>query len=347
MRFSTIYAISLLAIFTLTRLGLALWTGFDAVPFHDWPALFAKGLWFDLAVLSVAIAPVWLYEALLPNGWRASRLHRVLRIVGFACVAFGLLFVAVAEVTFWLEFSTRFNFIAVDYLLYTQEVIGNIRESYPIGWILAGIALVALVLAFSLRSVFARGDALPVPPDATAWSVPLRQSCLPVMFMAAASIDQMGTIGNSYSDELAGNGIFTFFAAFRRNELDYDRFYATIKQDEADAILKGLGVERRPLSQILSAQKMVEHEDSEEHTSLMPKRPKHIVMITVESLSAEFLGSYGSNEGAHAESGSSCEGGHALRQFLCDRHAHGARSRGRVAGYASRARPIHRAPSRQ
>ena len=33
--------------------------------------------------------------------------------------------VAAAEWFFWDEFSSRFNFIAVDYLVYTTEVIGN------------------------------------------------------------------------------------------------------------------------------------------------------------------------------------------------------------------------------
>lgn len=35
-----------LAVFTLTRLVLALIAGREAVPLADWPLLFAKGLWF-------------------------------------------------------------------------------------------------------------------------------------------------------------------------------------------------------------------------------------------------------------------------------------------------------------
>jgi len=42
-------------------------------------------------------------------------------------------------VLFWGEFASRFNFIAVDYLIYTQEVIGNIVESYPVGLLLGGV----------------------------------------------------------------------------------------------------------------------------------------------------------------------------------------------------------------
>ncbi len=38
----------------------------------------------------------------------------------------------VAEVLFWNEFGARFNFIAVDYLIYTRETFGNIRQSFPV-----------------------------------------------------------------------------------------------------------------------------------------------------------------------------------------------------------------------
>ena len=38
---------------------------------------------------------------------------------------------AISEYFFWNEFGVRYNFIAVDYLVYTNEVIGNIMQSYP------------------------------------------------------------------------------------------------------------------------------------------------------------------------------------------------------------------------
>ena len=43
-----------------------------------------------------------------------------------------IIFNAVSEYFFWNEFGVRYNFIAVDYLIYTNEVIGNIMESYPV-----------------------------------------------------------------------------------------------------------------------------------------------------------------------------------------------------------------------
>ncbi len=295
-----LFALVTLAVYGLTRIGLALWAGSDAVPVAAWPGMLAQGLMFDLAVLTALLVPVWLYEAVLPDRWRASIVHRVLRLGWLALVLFVFLFGAVAEATFWLEFSTRFNFIAVDYLLYTHEVIGNIRESYPVPWIIAGLALAALALAFSLRGLLQRADAQPtsrrrrVAYAATA-------AVLPALALTIASVDQMGRSGNAYADELAGNGLFTFAAAMRRNELDYDRFYATMPQDAADRILAGLGVDRLPLHQFtLTGQPPVSgpgHETTEPHVPGMPAQPRHVVLIMVESLSAEFVGAYGSTQG--------------------------------------------------
>src|SRR5512134_175217 len=141
-RIPMLYALVALGIFSATRLALALWTGLDAVPLALWPQVFAKGLFFDAVVTLVLLSPVWLHDAIVPDRWRASRVFHVVRTGGFAAAVYALMFIAVAEATFWLEFATRFNFIAVDYLLYTHEVVGNIRESYPVGWILAAMAVI-------------------------------------------------------------------------------------------------------------------------------------------------------------------------------------------------------------
>ena len=293
-----LFALITLAVYTLTRIGLALWTGRDAVPLAAWPVVLLEGLWFDLVVLTALLVPVWIYEAVLPNSWRASRTHRVLRFAWLAFVLFVLLFGAVAEATFWLEFATRFNFIAVDYLLYTQEVLGNIRESYPVPWILTGLALAALAIAFLMRGWLRHADARP-PSRRRRLAYVAAALALPAVALTIASVDQMGRIGNAYADELAGNGLFTFAAAMRRNELDYDRFYATMPQEDADRILAGLGVKRKPLGAGAAAGAALEPKSAatEPRAPGMPAQPRHVVLIMVESLSAEFVGAYGATGG--------------------------------------------------
>jgi hypothetical protein len=99
----------------------------------------------------------------LPNRWAWFRSTRAIVLLAMACGIFALLFGAASEWFFWNEFSSRFNFIAVDYLIYTNEVIGNIRESYPIGWILGALGGMSLLAAFSVRHRVKRQLTSPTP----------------------------------------------------------------------------------------------------------------------------------------------------------------------------------------
>ena len=282
----------IIAIYAATRLALALYTGTAAAPLSLWPIIFAKGLWFDLAVASILLVPVFLYEALLPNRWRASRLHRALRFFWLWLSASLLLFGAVAEITFWLEFSTRFNFIAVDYLVYTQEVIGNIRQSYPIPWILAGIGLLAALIVWGIQQWIRHADSSALTRSQR-FGLAAAAIILPTLAMFSANIDQMEGQSNNFAAELSGNGLFTFSAAMRRNELDYDKFYRTIPQETANAILRTLGVERKLLSEALQP----DADDPATDQIPFSKRPRNVILISVESLSAEFVGAYGAAKG--------------------------------------------------
>ena len=282
----------LLAIYTLTRVGLVFYTGTDSAPLRLWPGIFAKGLWFDLAVASVLLAPVFLYEALLPNRWRASRLHRALRLFWLWLSVSLLLFGAVAEITFWLEFSTRFNFIAVDYLIYTQEVIGNIRQSYPVGWIFAAIGVLAALLVLAVQKWIRHADSARLTRGQR-YGLAIAAVIVPTLAMLSANIDQMEGQSNNFAAELSGNGLFTFSAAMRRNALDYDKFYRTIPQATANATLRSLGVERKLLSEALKP----DIDDPANDEIPFSKRPRNVILISVESLSAEFVGAYGSSKG--------------------------------------------------
>jgi phosphoglycerol transferase MdoB-like AlkP superfamily enzyme len=285
-------AIFMLGVFTFTRLGLMVYMGADAVPVTLWPLILIKGLWFDLLVLAVFASPICLYEIMLPDSWRAKGWHRKLRLLWLWGLISFLLFGAVAEATFWIEFSTRLNFIAVDYLIYTHEVIGNIRQSYPVGRIIIIIAAAAGGVVWLVRGFVYSVDAKPLSKKGRV-RLAVMALVLPVLSFTLGNIDQMQRTDNAYAEELSGNGYFTFAAALRRNELDYDAFYQTMPQKEADALLKQLDVERTPLSDILKT------DMNDDATDRLPfnKRPKNVVLISEESLSASFVGAYGSAKG--------------------------------------------------
>lgn len=158
---STAWAVAALALTTatLTRLALLIRAAAD-VPVALWSGIFARGLWFDLATLGFALAPLLLYRALLPGRLRHHRIYRSVRWLALWLLLATLIFVALAEATFWLEFSTRFHFIAVDYLIYTHAVMGNIRESYPVNLLLGEIAVIAATALWLLRKRLALAPAV-------------------------------------------------------------------------------------------------------------------------------------------------------------------------------------------
>ncbi|MCP5278638.1 MAG: sulfatase-like hydrolase/transferase [Thiobacillus sp.] len=288
-------ALIFIAIATLTRLLLLLKTGAGLVPPPLWPGLFLRGLGFDLTVLAWLCAPLLLLMAV--GRWRGklASWQKAVRLVLFWLAASLLLFGALAEWIFWDEFSTRFNFIAVDYLIYTHEVMGNIMESYPVGALLGAVATLGGLLTWTLRRAI-----LAVPCKSPSRGLRLAYAILALALPWAAwqtgDTDQMQFSANVFANELTGNGLMTFAAAARRNELDYDRFYRTLPADRAHRLLAEMGVEREPLSTALNP-------DKDQEEAFDPRRtpfrhpPRNVVLISVESLSAEYLGRFGNTQG--------------------------------------------------
>ncbi|MCX7898377.1 MAG: sulfatase-like hydrolase/transferase [Rhodocyclaceae bacterium] len=286
------FAVLFLFLAFSTRLGLALFTGTSVVPLAIWPAVFARGLIADLAVLSWLLIPFLLWRMLQPASPRWLGVAPWLRLLAFWLGSFILLFLALAEATFWLEFSARFNFIAVDYLIYTHEVLGNIRESYPVGFLLAGIALASTLLVFLQRRRLTRPA--PTPTPLARLAAFLAAILLPLLSWHFVEPDMFAFSSNAYANELAANGLYTFFSALRHNDLPYDRFYATLPSEHAEDILRRLGVRQSVESQPRSAN--VDEHAYANHPFFL-RRPKNVVLITVESLSASFLGAFGNHDG--------------------------------------------------
>ncbi|MDP2247980.1 MAG: sulfatase-like hydrolase/transferase, partial [Nitrosomonadales bacterium] len=279
-----------LASWFILRLGLWLEVGPEELTIAESMRTFALGLWFDVWTLAYLVSIFLLVSAVLGNRFRASQTAHALRWAVTWGVVAALLFGMVSEYLFWQEFTTRFNFIALDYLIYTNEVIGNIRESYPVPLILTVLGLLTTLIIW-LSSRYFRFQDTPFSWRKRAALVGLAVM-LPLFGNMAANIDQTAFAGNAYAQELGANGLFNLASAMRRNDLDYNRFYATMPQQEADAVLKQIGVKRTTDMRHVNASTG----DNQKTLGPFLKRPKNVVLITVESLSASYLGAYGNTE---------------------------------------------------
>ncbi|AYC34168.1 LTA synthase family protein [Pseudomonas cavernae] len=276
-----------LAVFLLTR-GVLLGSHLHEAA-GGFLHVFAIGLLYDLGFLAYAALPLGLYLLLCPPALWCRPGHRLFLHIVLAVSLFLMLFTAVAEWLFWGEFGVRFNFIAVDYLVYSDEVLHNLLESYPIGRLLASLALVTAALLLVLHKPLKAALAAPLPALRGRLAGGLALAVLAGLSGLLLDQDQpRGLGGNAYQHELASNGPYQFFAAFRNNELDYPQFYRSLPPAVVAQQLRHELSE--PNARFVAADPLDIRRQIDNPGT--PRRP-NIVLVTIESLSAKYLGSNG------------------------------------------------------
>lgn len=253
---------------------------------------FIIGFLFDIGTISFFAIPYIIYLLFIPKKLYGSLFDKIITYFGYSLGLIILLFSFFAEITFWEEFERRFNFIAVDYLIYTFEVVKNINESYPIPLLLSAILLVVLILIYftKIKNVFKTTF-----NNNTSFKEKLIPSaliiCIALIFALFVKNVNAEQFDNRYNNEIAKTGIYSFFAAFRSNELSYTEFYKTINNEVAFNIVR----------QKLTAPNSLFSEPSEKQIyrtvthadSLKPELKPNVIFICIESLSASFLNSLG------------------------------------------------------
>ena len=251
--------------------------------------LFLIGFLYDVVVWSFFAIPVALYCWLMKDSWYQKKLQRIPLFLLFFIITFILVLGAGAEIIFWDEFNVRFNFIAVDYLVYTTEVLGNIWESYNIPLIASGVLLATAAILFYFRKKLVASQ-----------QVSMRFAKRSIFFLCFMLVPVAGYFlvnnrfknisNNNYINELGGNGIYEFGSAFWNNEIDYNRFYATQSDTANMAILRKMlqAPNATFTTDPLSIERVIKN-DSPEHKW-------NIILVSVESLSGDYLKHFGNKE---------------------------------------------------
>lgn len=293
-RFSLLFSVGLLyvALSFLTRIVLLIWSASD-VDFNFIYILraFLTGLGFDIAIGLSFLLLYAVYLLLFPKRWIGSLADKVFTYGYLSLVLIIIFFGWMAEFPFWDEFGVRFNFIAVDYLIYTYEVVSNINQSYPLPLIIA--VLVGLVVGTFfllnktgiLRNTFS--DKRPIRIRAI-YSLPVL--VVAFLLLGVMKNKQADFSNNLVVNELGKNGVFSFFAAFHSNELDYKTFYPTLSDREAYTILKKTLLQEN--QQYASAQ----WDNINRITKGENESRPNIILIAIESFSGDFLKAFGNKD---------------------------------------------------
>lgn len=231
-----------------------------------------------LLLLVLAGFNIKLFLPKVRRPWRNVTVFSLMSVYTLCVVLFNI----IGEPVFWDEFSVRYNFIAVDYLVYTNEVIGNIIESYPMVPVVMGVAAgTALVIWLSCRGHDLSGTGI---ESGRRWMLNLILTCLCAVgggLWLHWGYRNLGT-SDMYLTQLQENGDWDFVEAYMSNELDYRQFYPMIPEAEADSIQRSMCMQDS-----LGVQ----------HVVNAAATKKNVVLVTIESLSASFLSAYGNQEG--------------------------------------------------
>lgn len=236
------------------------------------------------SVTEIALAFVglktFLFGLMLFLPTQRIKIRNVLYFITLLLYVLSIIFNGVSEYFFYNEFGVRYNFIAVDYLIYTNEVIGNIMESYPVVPLFSAILAVTIAITWFIYKK-TKNELLELPNFKQKLILLGTFTILcAVSLMVIPSLMQIKS-DNVFADEIEANGIPKFYWAFTHNELDYFQFYSQLDQQQA---------EKNFLSQY--PQKTL----SRNIVAEQPEVKKNVVLISIESLSADFLEHYGNTQ---------------------------------------------------
>lgn len=200
------------------------------------PAL-SLGVINDLVTLCALLAPLSLYLFIIPRTFHQSFFGKGL-LAGIIWIEFfAILYLSIAQYFFFKEFNSRFNLVAVDYLIYPHEVFGNIIASYHVVSFLLIVAVYASII-LSLYWNLLKKTSIPEESLAKRGRWLTVHAVLTVLCLSIFSTHSFDFSQNRIINEITADGISSFFEALHTNHLDYNAFYRTGDAQILSSLLK-------------------------------------------------------------------------------------------------------------
>ncbi len=250
--------------------------------------IFGLGFLFDTVYYLYVLIPISLYLWLTPDKLWATRLNELFLHVMVFVTIYVMGFTVIGEFLFWDEFNVRFNFISVDYLVYRREVSNNIMESYPVFPLLAALAVITFLVHYATMRRVIKAVVEVREPLKRRTMLAVANFALAGLFAVTIGQNLRGGESNVQVRELASNGPYQLFAAFRNNELSYMEFYAVLDEQVAGQLLRlevGEATAKFTSSDGFDITRTIDN----------PGTPRfnNVMLVMVESFSASFMGTFG------------------------------------------------------
>jgi phosphoglycerol transferase MdoB-like AlkP superfamily enzyme len=263
-------------------------------PLGSYARLFLVGLHRDLVVSLLLSTPLGLWCAMTSSRGAKTpgRWSRALLPVFLAFSWLLQVFLLVAEFNFFAEFNSRFNTVAIDYLIYPHEVFANMYQSFPLGWILGGVTAGGSVITWLLLKLAgpsrqtARSSSASSPRragSALSWVLPV------VLLTATLPLVPWQQSHDRVMNELGNNGLVAGVTAAVTRNLDYTAFYPHMDREAAYRRVKALLA--TPDSTYVDPHDV--YNLRRQIHGRPGSRPLNVCLLMEESLGSEFWGSLG------------------------------------------------------
>lgn len=191
---------------------------------------------------------------------------------------------------FFDKFNVRFNFIAVDYLIYTTEVIGNVVESYPIFLILTLILLLSSTFFYFSHQKIVKICHQNFKNRLKFFAPILLLTSFEFIYFDSTNLNKIFV--NNYNKEIAQNGLYQLFSAYRNNQIDFEKFYLSKDLNNANNELRELISKQEPYAKFINKIDIDRKIIAKNHLNFKP----NIIFVTLESMSTEYMQYFGSDK---------------------------------------------------
>ena len=225
--------------------------------------------------------PYVFYLLVLPRHKQNSRMDKIITTTAFFVFAVSSFCEEAASQIFWEEFSSSFNFIVVDYILFTHQVLSNLEHAYPVIKILLGILIAAI--AFTLLAYHWLFTTIEAPKFSRRLFQSIIYGLICILAYLNTNVAQIEITPDSYNNEIAKEGTYSLFSSLHKNEIDYNKFYLTQPREKNLKILQ----------KIFTGKNITFTEPKKDITrqisSFRPEKRANVIIVIMRGISAAYL----------------------------------------------------------
>ena len=295
--------LSLLCYFSIFRIiFLILNFVYNDIPVHTYLLAFIHGLRFDITTIAFLTLPIWLLIVLISFPLFNGKLNKTFKLLfrGYYFILIPLVsIIYIIDIGFFWEYSTRINYLALEYLDHIDTIIGTILIQFPYNLLLFSIPF---LIYLEIKILHKKLNNVPIPGFTRLYDwggfILISIIILTISIRGGFQNKPLNWSHSNFShfrltNNIVLNPIWNLGYTIKSylKEKGVDKFSnINITLDESIKILQ----KKSDINSI----KLIDKQRPFliNHISSIPENNSNIIIILMESFAGQYIGSLGNNE---------------------------------------------------